>query len=47
MEATDFEIDIAIDNSEFEIPSGYEVTDMTEMMEKMKMMQQMYGVPED
>jgi len=47
MEATDFKLDIAIDKSEFEIPSGYEVTDMTEMMEKMKMMQQMYGVPEE
>lgn len=47
MEATDFKIDIAIDNSEFKIPSGYEVTDMTEMMEKMKMMQQMYGVPDE
>lgn len=47
MEVIDFEIDVAIDNKEFEIPSGFDVNDMTKMMEQMKQMQQMYGMPED
>ncbi len=47
MEATDFSIDTDVDSKEFEIPSGFEVTDMSEMMEKMKKMQQQYGVPDE
>ena len=46
MEATEFEIGIAIDKKEFEVPSNFDVTDMTEMMKEMQQMQQMYGIPE-
>ncbi len=47
MEVTEYNIDIAISKSEFDIPPGFQVQDMTNMMEQMKQMQQMYGVPGD
>jgi hypothetical protein len=47
IEAKEIGIDIAIDSKEFEIPSGYEITDMSKSMEQMKQLQEKYGVPED
>lgn len=47
MEVVDFKIDVEIDAKDFQAPSGFEITDMSQMMEQMKQMQQMYGVPQD
>jgi len=47
MEVVDFKLDVAIDEKEFEIPADFEVTDMSQMMDQMKQMQEMYGVPEE
>jgi len=47
MEATEFNVDVSIANSEFAIPNNFEVQDMTQMMEQMKQMQQMYGAPDN
>jgi outer membrane lipoprotein-sorting protein len=47
MEVVDFKLDVTIDKKEFEVPNGFEVTDMSQMMEQMKQMQEMYGVPEE
>ncbi|MDA3891142.1 MAG: hypothetical protein PF517_05700 [Salinivirgaceae bacterium] len=43
MEVVDFKLDVAIDAKEFAVPSDFEVTDMSQMMQ----MQQMYGIPAD
>lgn len=47
MEVKELQIGINIDAKEFEVPTDFHVTDMTEVMQKMQQMQQMYGVPED
>jgi len=47
MEVVDFKLDVAIDKKEFEIPADFEVTDMATMMEKMKELQEKYGVPDE
>ncbi len=39
--------DMAIAASEFQPPAGFEITDMTETMQQMKMMQNMYGIPDE
>lgn len=43
--AKQFDLDQPVPDQEFDIPAGFEVTDMTDMMEQMKQMQEMYGVP--
>jgi len=47
MEVTEYKVDVVVNKSEFDIPAGFQVQDMTKMMEQMKQMQQMYGVPGD
>lgn len=47
MRVKDISLDVPIEASAFEIPSGFEVTDMSQMMEQMKQLQQLYGVPDD
>jgi outer membrane lipoprotein-sorting protein len=47
MQVTDFKIDATIDKKEFEVPTNFAVTDMTQMMEKMKQMQELYGIPDE
>ncbi len=47
IEVVDIKIDIKIEESEFEIPAGFNVTDMSDAMKQMQQMQQMYGTPED
>lgn len=45
VEATQFDPDVKVPESEFKIPEGYEVTDMGDMMKQMQQMQEMYGIP--
>lgn len=47
MEVLDFKLDASIDANEFNVPAGFSVTDMGQMMQQMQQMQQMYGVPEE
>lgn len=47
IEIKEIATDIAIDEKEFQIPAGFEVTDMSDAMKQMQQMQQMYGNPED
>lgn len=42
--ATEISLDINIDKSEFDVPEGFEITDMGTMMQQM---QQMYQMPEN
>jgi hypothetical protein len=47
MKVKELNLDTPISAKEFEVPAGFEVTDMTQMMEQMKQLQQMYGVPDE
>lgn len=47
MKVKELNLDSPVDKKEFEVPAGFEITDMTQMMEQMKQLQQMYGVPDD
>lgn len=47
MEATEIKLDITLPSDSFDIPDNFTVTDMGAMMNQMKQMQQMYGVPEN
>jgi outer membrane lipoprotein-sorting protein len=46
-EIKDIKTDISIAASEFQPPAGFQVTDMTETMKQMQMMQNMYGLPDE
>jgi len=46
MEAKELSFNIAIAASEFEVPAGFNVTDMNDMMQQMQQLQEMYGVPD-
>lgn len=47
LEAKEVTIDSPVNASEFELPSDFEVTDMSETIQQMKQLQQMYGVPDE
>jgi len=47
MKVKDIMVDQPISNKEFDVPANFEVIDMTEMMEQMKQLQEIYGVPEE
>ncbi len=47
IEAKEIAVDIPIPSKEFELPQEFEVIDMTETIEQMKKLQEMYGVPDD
>ncbi|MFA6401100.1 MAG: hypothetical protein WCX31_05670 [Salinivirgaceae bacterium] len=47
IEAKEIAIDAAVDSKVFEIPSGFEIMDMSQTMQQMKQLQEMYGIPED
>ncbi len=47
VELKEIKTDMTVAASEFQPPAGFPVTDMTETMQQMKMMQDMYGVPDE
>ncbi|MCK9207253.1 MAG: hypothetical protein M0P66_09090 [Salinivirgaceae bacterium] len=47
LEAKEIAVDVSIPGKEFELPQDFEVVDMTETIEQMKKLQEMYGVPDE
>lgn len=46
MQVKDVQLEISIDEAEFTYPADFMLNDMTPMMEQMKKMQELYGVPD-